>query len=135
MNPSWFLLPCFDFDMYLISWNNDTGINNNRTYQSRNREIKIKKDLLVIKDIRYYKYYMLQLEHSTRVLNCQLTHSIAETSLLGGGEGVGLLSLTAEHEGIVKIGLLSFLLEAITCTMQICLPHFITLDPSIRINH
>lgn len=34
-------------------------------------------------------------------------------SLLGGGEGVGLRSLTVAHEGIVSAGLLDFRREAI----------------------
>lgn len=37
-----------------------------------------------------------------------------DDSWFGGGEGVGLLSLTVAHDGIVKIGLFGFLLEAMT---------------------
>ena len=37
-----------------------------------------------------------------------------EDSWLGGGDGVGLLSLTVAHDGIVRIGLFDFLLEAMT---------------------
>lgn len=46
-----------------------------------------------------------------------------EDSWLGGGEGVGLLSFTVAHDGIVRIGLFGFLLEAMTyllsCTQLI----------------
>ena len=37
---------------------------------------------------------------------------------MGGGEGVGLLSFTVAHDGIVRIGLFGFLLEAMTYVLS-----------------
>ena len=56
-----------------------------------------------------------------------------ESSLLGGGEGVGLLSLTGVHDGMVRMGLFSFLFVAMTCKYTATSLH--SIDPKMKLNN